>query len=241
MCKLLQHTGHVLWDRRAFFGICAAGAVAGVAWLYGEFLPEESDIAPPGPPKMVSVVDFSDSGEREGIRTVPQILKSDREWRRHLTYTSFAITRKGGTELPYTGTYWALHDKGLYRCICCGTALFSADTKFDSGTGWPSFWAPNRGRKHLNLGRPHAQNAPHCGFLPPMQCSPGTCLHGWSGTHRAQVLFEFRLAEFCQIFTKNSGLRTHVLDRIKDYFLLNRYCCAAARAQWWFKLSLPIP
>lgn len=142
MCKLLQNTGHVLWDRRAFFGICAAGAVVGVAWLYGEFLPEESDIAPAGPPKMVSVVDFSDSGEREGIQTVPQILKSDREWRRHLTYTSFAITRKGGTELPYTGTYWALHDKGLYRCICCGTALFSADTKFDSGTGWPSFWAP---------------------------------------------------------------------------------------------------
>jgi len=96
----------MLRDRRAFFGICAAGAAAGFGWLYGEFLPEESDIAPPGPPKMVSVVDFSDSGAREGIRTVPQILKSDREWRRHLTYTSFVITRKGGTELPYTGKYW---------------------------------------------------------------------------------------------------------------------------------------
>jgi peptide-methionine (R)-S-oxide reductase len=138
----LENAGHMLRDRRAFFGICAAGVAAGFGWLYGEFLPEESDIAPPGPPKMVSVVDFSDSGAREGIRTVPQILKSDREWRRHLTYTSFVITRKGGTELPYTGTYWTLHDKGLYRCICCGTALFSTDTKFDSGTGWPSFWAP---------------------------------------------------------------------------------------------------
>jgi peptide-methionine (R)-S-oxide reductase len=132
----------VLLDRRAFFSISAAGLAAGAAWLYEELLPDVSDDPPPGPPKTVSIVEFSDSGVREGVRTVPEILKSDREWRRHLTYTSFVITRKGGTELPYTGTYWKLHDKGLYRCICCATALFSSETKFDSGTGWPSFWQP---------------------------------------------------------------------------------------------------
>src|SRR5262245_26229660 len=129
-------------DRRALLGISAMGFVASAAWLYGEFFPSESDENPAGPPRMVSIVDFSEAGERLGLKTVPEILKSDRAWRRQLTAAEFKITRKGATELPFTGAYWKVHDRGLYRCVCCSTALFSSEAKFDSGTGWPSFWQP---------------------------------------------------------------------------------------------------
>ena len=70
------------------------------------------------------------------------IVKSEEEWRRLLTPEQFQVARKKGTEPPFTGRYWNSHDKGIYQCVCCGANLFSSDTKFDSGTGWPSFSAP---------------------------------------------------------------------------------------------------
>jgi len=93
-------------------------------------------------PGMVRLVDFSDSGKRMGIVTTEKAIKNDEEWKRQLTPEQFAVTRKKGTEPAFTGKYYKLHDHGLYRCVCCGNALFSSDTKFESGTGWPSFWAP---------------------------------------------------------------------------------------------------
>ena len=90
----------------------------------------------------VTIVQFSDSGKRLKKVRVPLVVKTEDEWRRELSPNSFDITRHAGTEIAYTGNYWNLHEKGLYRCICCENALFSSDTKFDSGTGWPSFWAP---------------------------------------------------------------------------------------------------
>lgn len=71
-----------------------------------------------------------------------KVIKSDEEWKKELTEEQYRIARKKGTELPFTGKFYKNNDKGMYICICCGNELFSSETKYDSGSGWPSFWKP---------------------------------------------------------------------------------------------------
>jgi len=71
-----------------------------------------------------------------------KVVKSEDEWREQLTPEQFAVCRRKGTERAFTGEYWDNHQPGVYKCVACGTPLFSSDTKYESGTGWPSFYAP---------------------------------------------------------------------------------------------------
>ena len=96
----------------------------------------------PGTGSGVKIVAFLDNGKRGEIIQVNKIVKSDAEWQKELTPEEFAVARKKGTERAFTGRYWDNHEQGLYRCACCGNTLFRAEEKFESGTGWPSFWAP---------------------------------------------------------------------------------------------------
>jgi peptide-methionine (R)-S-oxide reductase len=88
------------------------------------------------------IVLFADNGNRLEKIAVNKIVKTDEEWREVLTAEQYAVTRRAGTKRAFTGAYWNHHGHGVYRCVCCGSALFRSDEKFESGTGWPSFWAP---------------------------------------------------------------------------------------------------
>lgn len=139
-----DNAGATKTTRRAFVASAAAIAAGLYFWSMKKSHSAEANPAgrPAGPPEEVTIVEFSESGERKATVHVPKIVKSEAEWRQQLDSNAFDITRHEDTEMAFSGKLWNEHGKGIYRCICCDTALFSSETKFESGTGWPSFWQP---------------------------------------------------------------------------------------------------
>jgi peptide-methionine (R)-S-oxide reductase len=90
----------------------------------------------------VTVMRFSAAGEELGPVQVARVVKSDAQWRRQLTPAQYWVTRQGRDEPAFAGLYTTFRGRGIYSCVCCGNALFGSETKYDAGTGWPSFWAP---------------------------------------------------------------------------------------------------
>jgi peptide-methionine (R)-S-oxide reductase len=123
-------------DRRSFLG--AGAALLGASAIAS--LPELAYAATGA--GWVVIENFSPVGKDLGSAHVQKIVKSEAEWKKQLSANSFEITRHADTEPPFTGVYANNHADGLYRCICCDTALFDSHTKFESGTGWPSFYQP---------------------------------------------------------------------------------------------------
>jgi peptide-methionine (R)-S-oxide reductase len=129
--------------QRRVFLLSAATVIGGLAlWQWRRPRSAVTAAFDAGQPKEVEIVLFSDSGERWKKVRVAKLIKTAEEWRKQLPPGVFDITRNADTEIAFSGRYWNLHDKGIYRCICCDNALFDSAAKFDSGTGWPSFWAP---------------------------------------------------------------------------------------------------
>jgi len=126
--------------RRVFV---AGGVLAGLGLLVRYAggrrpAPSSAEMAP----RNVTLAAFSDDGKLLRTESLPMVVKTEAEWQKQLSPASFEITRHAGTEQAFTGRLLDEHGKGVFRCICCDTALFDSATKFESGTGWPSFYQP---------------------------------------------------------------------------------------------------
>ena len=131
-----------LSSRRAF--LWTAGGAAGAVALWSLHRPTVAvnAAAGAGMPALVTVANFDQAGKPLGKATVNRVVKTDAEWKAQLAPIQYDVARHAGTERAYTGATWDEHGRGIFRCVCCDLALFSSETKFESGTGWPSFWQP---------------------------------------------------------------------------------------------------
>jgi peptide-methionine (R)-S-oxide reductase len=128
-------------NRRRF---CALGATGALAFLAG-CRREPGAVQAKTPvtaDDVVTIIEFGEGGERGQAVTVAKLVKADVEWKAQLAPLAFDVTRRAGTETPFTSPLLGEHSKGVFRCVCCDTAVFGSDAKFDSGTGWPSFYQP---------------------------------------------------------------------------------------------------
>lgn len=132
-----------LTRRGLIFGaaaIAASALLAGVQRLcLSAFAENEEPEDDPGP---VNIVKFADDGTKLGIYTLAKVRKSKADWKKQLTSSQYDVTRRAATEFAFSGALYDQHASGIYRCVDCGNALFDSKAKFDSGTGWPSFWEP---------------------------------------------------------------------------------------------------
>lgn len=131
-------------DRRRFLGVLAATAAASISlpFVLRSTRPAMAADAPAPKGGNVTLDCFGNDKKPLGTCVEPRIVLTDEQWKAKLSSKSYYVTRHDGTEPPYTGDGWDRHDNGIYRCICCDTALYDSATKFDSGTGWPSFYQP---------------------------------------------------------------------------------------------------
>jgi peptide-methionine (R)-S-oxide reductase len=129
-------------SRRALLSGMIATAGGVVLWRSSSHPAAAGGVDKVSDRRPVRVVELTQNGARKGVLMTEKIRRTDAEWRQQLTPNQYQIARGKDTELAFSGKYWNNHERGIYRCVCCNTALFSSDTKFDSGTGWPSFLAP---------------------------------------------------------------------------------------------------
>ena len=133
---------HRTFSAARFLATSAATLAGLVLWQWRKPAVLQAATAADSTPGEVTIVLFSSAGHRLQPARVAKVIKTAAQWRQQLPDGVFDITRNADTEIAFSGKYWNLHDAGIYRCICCDNALFDSATKFDSGTGWPSFWAP---------------------------------------------------------------------------------------------------
>ena len=133
-----QRRPQIASSRRQFLGAGLGFIAAGVGlteWLVAPRAASAKEV-------LVAIENFTPAGKSLGIVQVATIVKTDAEWRAQLSALAYRVTRQEGTEAPFSGEYASYHADGIYHCICCDTPLYDSKTKFESGTGWPSFWQP---------------------------------------------------------------------------------------------------
>lgn len=132
----------------------------------------------------VTIMRFSDDGKALGRVTLAKV-RNDAEWKKRLPPLAYQVTREQGTERAFSQPGYDRHEPGLYRCVCCDNALFDAKTKYDSHTGWPSFWQPIAAENVREIADRMF------GMMRTVRCAPGPCIRRWPETDRVALLHEY--------------------------------------------------
>ena len=195
--------------------VAAYGALVGVQRLCLSAFANDSE--PEDETGSVKIARFAADGSPLGVVNLPRVRKSKMEWQKQLTQLQYDVTRRAATEWAFTGTLFDEHRSGLYRCIDCDTAVFSSATKFDSSTGWPSFWAPiaqENVYEKLDISIGVLRREVKCRLC---EAHLGHVLHGWPGADRIALLHELR----CPAVRTCGVSRVGWVRRIYKHL----YCC----------------